>query len=133
MVIPLKKKVRFQFELTHLTKVTCTHKTINHGFSHICLNASITASISMRSFDMNSSQNMTDTWYKKSQRSYLKLHLGRSISSILKRCQAKIVCLVLGLDVQSYRTKQMEVPVTHNFPVMSQQIGTQSLKRPKNT
>ncbi len=45
----------------------------------------------------------------------------------LKRCQAKIVCLVLGSSDPNYRTKQMEVGDAHPS-VMSQQIGTQSLK-----
>jgi hypothetical protein len=53
------------------------------GFSQVVLiNASITASKSIRSLDMNSSQKMTETWYIRSHLSFLKLHLGRSTSSI---------------------------------------------------
>ncbi len=52
---------------------------------------------------------------------------------ILKRCQAKIVCLVLGSSDPNYRTKQMASGDARDPWVTGQQIGTQSLKRPKNT
>ncbi len=51
----------------------------------------------------------------------------------LKRGQAKIVCLVLGSSDPNYRTKQMEVGDALLPQVTSQQMGSQSLKWPKNT
>ncbi len=47
----------------------------------------------------------------------------------LKRCQAKIVCLVLGSSDPNYRTKQMASGDAQDPWVTGQQIGTQSLKR----
>jgi hypothetical protein len=46
----------------------------------------------------------------------------------LKRCQAKIVCLVLGSSDPNYRTKQMASGDARDPWVAGQQIGTQSLK-----
>ena len=58
---------------------------------------------------------------------------ARPCETSLKRCQAKIVCLVLGSSDPNYRTKQMASGDARDPWVTGQQIGTQSLKRPKNT